>query len=130
MLSMRGWIALERGALASARDDLAAALSLAADHAALRAISAPAVMMLAVVRAEQGAAAEAGALVDDNRLGGDLPEHQVMNLVLHFRSRVRLAQGRADEALADALDVGRRYERLGIRRAVPPWRSLAAVLFR
>ena len=73
----------------------AAALRLAADPAALKAISAPAVVMLAAVRAEQGAAGEAGALVDDNRLGGELPEHQVMNLVLYFRSRVRLAAGRA-----------------------------------
>ena len=51
-----------------------------------------------------------------------------MNLILHFRSRVRVVQGRTDEALADALETGRRYERLGLRRAVPPWRSLAATL--
>ena len=51
-----------------------------------------------------------------------------MSLALHFRARVRLEQGRADEALADALEVGRRYERAGLRRAVPPWRSMAAVL--
>ena len=51
-----------------------------------------------------------------------------MNLVLHFRGRVRATAGRTEEALEDALEVGRRYERLGIRRAVPPWRSLAASL--
>jgi hypothetical protein len=41
---------------------------------------------------------------------------------------VRQAQGRHDDALADALEVGRRYERGELRRAVPPWRLLAAVL--
>ena len=51
-----------------------------------------------------------------------------MNLLLYFRARVRLLQGRAEEALADARDVGGRYARLGLRRAVPPWRSQAAIL--
>ena len=59
-------------------------------------------------------------------LDGSLPETQVNNLVLAQRARVRLLQGDAQRALDDALEVGRRYDRLGIRRAVPPWRSLAA----
>ena len=42
-------------------------------------------------------------------------------------ARVRPLQRPPDEALADALEVGRRYERFDIRRAVPPWRSLAAI---
>jgi DNA-binding NarL/FixJ family response regulator len=61
-------------------------------------------------------------------LSDALPEHQVMNPVLYSRALVRVAQGRTDDALADALELGRRYERFGIRRAVPAWRSLAAVL--
>ena len=45
-----------------------------------------------------------------------------------WRGRVRMLQRRADDALADLLEVGARYERFQIRRAVPPWRSLAATL--
>jgi DNA-binding CsgD family transcriptional regulator len=84
--------------------------------------------MLAVVLAERGEPAAAESVLDEFGASGRLPEHQVMRPALHFRARVRLAQGRDDDALADALDVGRRYERVGLRRAVPPWRSLAAVL--
>jgi DNA-binding CsgD family transcriptional regulator len=83
---------------------------------------------LAVVLAERGEPAAAGQVLDEFGASGQLPEHQVMNMALHFRARVRLAQGRAEDALADALEVGRRYERIGLRRAVPPWRSMAAVL--
>jgi DNA-binding CsgD family transcriptional regulator len=125
MLSMRAWIALERGELGAAEEDLREALDLARD------IGLPPIMlaaMLAVVLAERGEPAAAGAVLDEFGASRRLPEHQVMSPVLHFRARVRLAQGRDDDALADALDVGRRYERIGLRRAVPPWRSLAAVL--
>jgi DNA-binding CsgD family transcriptional regulator len=125
MLSMRGWIALERGELAAADEDLREALDLG------REIDVPPVslaVMLALVVAERGEPAAAGEIVDEFGASGQLPEHQVMSLVLHFRARVRLAQGRDDDALADALEVGRRYEAFGLRRAVPPWRSLAAVL--
>ena len=125
MLSMRAWIALERGELAAAEEDLRAALDLARDID-LSPVTAAA--MLAVVLAERGEPAAAGEVLDQYGVAGELPEQQVMNVVLHLRARVRDAQGRADEALADALDVGRRYERIGLRRAVPAWRSLAAVL--
>jgi DNA-binding CsgD family transcriptional regulator/tetratricopeptide (TPR) repeat protein len=125
MLSMRGWIALERGDLVAADEDLRVALDLAQD------IELPPVSlaaMLAVVLAERGDRAAAAALLDEFGVSGELPEHQVMSLVLYFRARVRLMEGRADDALADAVEVGRRYERFGLRRAVPPWRSTAAVL--
>jgi DNA-binding CsgD family transcriptional regulator len=125
MLSMRGWIALERGELAAAEDDFREALDLARD------INLPPITlaaMLALALAERGEPVAAGEVLDEFRVSGRLPEHQVMSLVLHFRARVRLAQGRDDDALADALEVGRRYEAFGLRRAVPPWRSMAAVL--
>ena len=125
MLSMRGWIALERGDLAGAEEALREALDLAQD------IDLPPVSlaaMLAVVLAERGEQVAAAELLDEFGVSGELPEHQVMSLVLYFRARVRLMEGRADDALADAVEVGRRYERFGLRRAVPPWRSTAAVL--
>ena len=128
MLSMRGWIWLERGALAEARDDLEGVLALAPDVALLPAVTMASAALLAVTLAEQGELAHADAMLERHDLAGELPEHQVMNLLLHFRSRVRALQGRADEAREDAFAVGRRYARLDIVRAVPPWRSQAAVL--
>ena len=128
MLSLRGWIWLERGALAEARDDLEGVLVFAPDVSLPPHVTKTGAALLAVVLAEQGEFTHADALLDEHGLAGELPVHQVMNLVLHFRSRVRALQGRSDEAREDALAVGRRYARLDIIRAVPPWRSQAAVL--
>jgi DNA-binding CsgD family transcriptional regulator/tetratricopeptide (TPR) repeat protein len=125
MLSMRAWIALERGDLTGAEEDLRDALALTQDIDLSPILLA---VMLAVVLVERGEPAAADGVLNEFGVSGPLPEHQVMSPALHFRARVRLAQGRADEALADALEAGRRYERIGLRRAVPPWRSLAAVL--
>ncbi len=124
MLNLRGWLKLERGDLAAAEADLRSALELTEE------LGGPAGFlgaMLALVLAEQGRLEEAERMLVDHGMDGPVPEHQVFNLVLYGRARVRAAQGRRREALADALEVGRRYERLGIRRAVPAWRSLAAL---
>ena len=128
MLSMRGWIWLERGNLAAARDDLEAAVELGPQLELPATVIASLAGMLALVVAEQGELERADDLLTAHGLQDDLPEQQVMNLLLHFRSRIRLLQGRPQDALEDARSVGRRYERLGIRRAVPPWRSTVAVL--
>jgi DNA-binding CsgD family transcriptional regulator/tetratricopeptide (TPR) repeat protein len=128
MVGLRGWIWLERGALPEARDDLESALAFASDVSLPPPVMTSNAAMLALALAEQGEPAHADDMLERHGVAGELPEHQVMNLILHFRSRVRALQGRRDEAVADALETGRRYERLGIRRAVPPWRSLAATL--
>jgi DNA-binding CsgD family transcriptional regulator len=78
--------------------------------------------------AERGEPAAAGDVLERYGAAGPLPEQQQVNVALYLRARARVSQGRADDALADALEVGRRYARIGLRRAVPPWRSLAAVL--
>jgi ATP/maltotriose-dependent transcriptional regulator MalT len=128
MLSMRGWIGLERGNLAAAREDLDAALELGPQLELPPTVIASMAAMLALVVAEQGELGRADELLAANGLEHDLPELQVMNLLLHFRSRIRGLQGRPGDALTDAQSVGRRYARLGIRRAVPPWRSTVAIL--
>ena len=46
---------------------------------------------------------------------------------LFSRGRLRAAQGRNEEALADFLESGQRCERLGITLAIWPWRSEAAI---
>jgi DNA-binding CsgD family transcriptional regulator/tetratricopeptide (TPR) repeat protein len=124
MLQMRAWIALERGALPAAEADLARALELAEE---LGAQAGGFAVALGQVLAERGRGEEGEALLVAHGLTGDLPEHQVMNVALAGRATVRLAQGRDDAALADLLELGRRYAGWGIQRPVPPWRSLAAL---
>jgi DNA-binding CsgD family transcriptional regulator len=125
LLQMRAWVALERGALADAEADGARAVELAREFGAP---TGPVAASLAQILAERGDLIRAQALLEDGAVTGELPEHQVMNIVLFARAVVRLAQRRTDEALADLLDVGRRYAAWEIRRPVPPWRSHAAVL--
>ena len=125
VVQMRGWIALERGALADAEADLETAAR--AGRASSGSTRAWRAAMLALVQAEQGAAesAEAAAGRPGRRPAGHAGDEP---RALLPRRAPQLALGRRDEALADALEVGRRYEQWGIRRAVPAWRSLAAVL--
>ncbi|MDA0170110.1 AAA family ATPase [Solirubrobacter taibaiensis] len=117
-LQFRGWIELERGRLADAELSFRDSYDLAPDGNVAS--------FLALAVAEGGRLDEAGEIITATGIGGVLPERQVNNVVLAQRARVRLLQGDAQGALDDALEVGRRYDRLGIRRAVPPWRSLAA----
>jgi DNA-binding CsgD family transcriptional regulator len=124
LLLMRGWCAFERGRLESAEADFGSSLELAAE---LELPAAPIAAMLALTLAERGRLDDAAVLLRDHGLEGELPEHQVMNPVLFFRARTRLALGRREDGLADLLEVGERYERWGTIRAVPHWRSLAAV---
>ncbi len=124
MLSMRGWVGFERGDLGAAEEDLRDTLDFAQE---LSIPAAPLAAMLAAVLAERGEPTEAGEVLDEFGVSGPLAPTQVMNLALYFRARVRQAQGRHDDAIADAVEVGRRYERWQLRRAVPPWRSLSAV---
>jgi ATP/maltotriose-dependent transcriptional regulator MalT len=124
LLLMRAWCAFERGRLEAAEADFTSSLELATE---LEYPAAPIAAMLALTLAERGRFDEAGALLRDHDLERELPEHQVMNPVLFMRARTRLALGRREEGLADLLEVGRRYKRWGTVRAVPHWRSLAAV---
>lgn len=117
-VQFRGWIELERGRLPEAELALRDAHDLAPDPSGAT--------FLALTVTEGGRPAEADELLTAIGADGALPESQVNNLVLAQRARVRLLQGDTQRALDDALEVGRRYDRLGIRRAVPPWRSLAA----
>jgi DNA-binding CsgD family transcriptional regulator len=125
MVFFRGWVAFVRGALPEAEEDCAESLESSVEVDAPRL---PVVAMLAMARAEQGRTDGVDDLLQEFDLDGDMPLSQVFNIALFQRATVRALQRRPDEALADALEVGRRYEAYGIIRALPPWRSLAAVL--
>ena len=61
-------------------------------------------------------------------LDGALSDDYHAAFLLDSRARVRLAQGRADDALADALDAGRRQQAEQIPNpAMVPWGSTAAL---
>jgi DNA-binding CsgD family transcriptional regulator len=75
---------------------------------------------------ERGNTDDAQAALEQAGLEGALPEAMNFNLALFARARLRLEQGRIAEAIDDLHQVGARYERWGILRPVPPWRSLLA----
>jgi ATP/maltotriose-dependent transcriptional regulator MalT len=125
MVFFRGWSRYERGRLREAEADLelAGEMGMQLDPSLL-----PAGALLALVYAEDGRFDQADQVLHGLGLEGELPKQQVLSLALMWRARTRLLQRRPDEALADLLEVGARYDSFGIRRAVPPWRSLAAAL--
>ena len=71
---------------------------------------------------------ERGELDEAEGLLAQHPGPATLHYLLHGRARLRLAQGRPRDALADALECGRRFEAAGGGRnpAVSPWRSTAA----
>jgi DNA-binding CsgD family transcriptional regulator len=128
-LLARASVQLDCGALAEAEADARAALS-DPSVAGGPPVRRSGVGLLAGILAERGELAEADALLAEHHLDGDLPEQMVLNPLLHARAGLRLAQGRFTDALADARELGRRYERWGMRRPSPNWRALAAEALR
>jgi DNA-binding CsgD family transcriptional regulator len=61
-------------------------------------------------------------------LDGDLPDGYMVNFVLFARGKLRLAQGRPAEGIADLEELGRRESKWrGANPAVFPYRSLLAI---
>jgi DNA-binding CsgD family transcriptional regulator/tetratricopeptide (TPR) repeat protein len=87
----------------------------------------PLLALLIHVLLEQGRHGDAERLLIDGGATGELPEVSYYNLLLYARGLLRLAQGAANDGLADLLELGRRYERFGIQRPIPAWRSTAAI---
>jgi ATP/maltotriose-dependent transcriptional regulator MalT len=73
----------------------------------------------------RGELEEAEWAVTESGCGPYLPELVHFNPAFYARSRLRLAQGRVEEALEDALELGRRDDRLEIRNPGVPWRVVA-----
>jgi DNA-binding CsgD family transcriptional regulator len=85
------------------------------------------VRVLVEVAIERGRLDEADAVLADNFLDGELPDAWVFfDLVLFARGSLRLAQGRAEEGIADLLELGRREQASGYFGPAP-WRSVVAV---
>jgi class 3 adenylate cyclase/DNA-binding CsgD family transcriptional regulator len=84
--------------------------------------------LLAQVLVERGLLEEAAAMLRDAGADGALPESFGLVPLLRARAVLRLAQGDARAALADALSWGRAFEALGfLNPAGGHWRSQAAL---
>ncbi|CAA9489444.1 MAG: hypothetical protein AVDCRST_MAG30-1278, partial [uncultured Solirubrobacteraceae bacterium] len=77
---------------------------------------------------DQGRLDDAETAVEGGVLGDRIPELIVFNPGLHARGRLRLAQGRLHEGLADVLACGERQAAVGaLNPADLPWRATAAL---
>ncbi len=82
---------------------------------------------LADLLLELGQLREAATVLDRADLPEEIPENVHFVLILQTRGKLRLAERKPEEGLADFLAVGRVAEALGIQNpAYRPWRSLAA----
>ena len=119
---MRSMLRCRQGALAEAEADAQTALATAGDAPLY--FSLLAVGMLAEALAERGAPDAAEAALRHAGAAEDIPDTFVHNWLLHSRGRLRLTQGRVDDAITDFTELGRRNERRGQPNpAVHPHRS-------
>jgi DNA-binding CsgD family transcriptional regulator len=72
---------------------------------------------------ERGALDQAEAASEAFGLSHDLPNLHPMNPIFYARARLRLAQGRPEEALADFEELARRDEELGQRNPGVGWQA-------
>jgi DNA-binding CsgD family transcriptional regulator len=80
---------------------------------------------LALALVARGELDEAEWAVTESGCGPYLPDLVHFNQAFYARARLRLAQGKVEEALEDALELGRRDARLEIRNPGVPWRTAA-----
>jgi ATP/maltotriose-dependent transcriptional regulator MalT len=125
--AIRSHLAWRLGSVTVAEADARTALAVSGVRDAQFAL--PFVIMgLVDALVERGEVDEASKMITDNGIGGPLPELFHLNFVLESRGRLRLAQGRAQEALADLRECGRRTEAWAITNpGFIPWRSTTAL---
>ena len=109
--AVRAFVHFWSGDLRAAESDGQTGLELGLQSGFLP-IVASAVRLLVEVALERGRLDYAEALLVDNHLAGEVPDVFVFfNFVLFARGRLRLAQGRTDEGIADLLELGERETR-------------------
>ena len=125
--SFRGRLAHLRGDVARAEGDVQMAVRLLAMHTDLRALP-PLGAHLVDTLVERGEIDDADRMLAAAGLAGRIPRAPWINELLFQRGRLRLAQGRLDEGIADLIEAGRREEATGrINPAATPWASSVAV---
>jgi DNA-binding CsgD family transcriptional regulator len=126
-LTMRAELRLRRGSLAEAEQDARAALQTAGgERAGPSAAPAAASLVNVLIARDDLAQAEAVLAAASTPAGAVEPPYA--DTLLSARGRLRMAQGRPEDALGDLLDCGRRLEARAITNpALIAWRSSAAV---
>jgi DNA-binding CsgD family transcriptional regulator len=121
----RAYTAYRRGDLLSAEADGLASIDAALSNGLDAAV--PAAILADVLR-ERGDIEGAAASLAQTPFGEEIPDTNHLHFLLYTRGRVRLAQGRTEEGIADLLELGRRFGSLGGRNpAIFSWRSIAAL---
>jgi DNA-binding CsgD family transcriptional regulator len=125
-LTVHADVAARRGALADAEAESREALALADEHG-LAWAQPVAIATLIEALGEQGRGDEADAVLAERELTSWQQGSARAAVHLHARARLRLAQGRHEEALADFQAAGGVMQRYGVDHpAVQGWRSGAA----
>ncbi|MFE3560347.1 ATP-binding protein [Streptomyces sp. NPDC059193] len=129
-LSARASVRSRLGQVQECRSDAEATLEVLGEigvgRDCARSVAATAALMDALTK--QGELDAAAALLEEGWLGGDLNGHWINDYVLLARGRLRMAQGRTREALADFLLCGHRTCARKLPGAgVLAWRSEAAL---
>ena len=127
-LEFRGWVSLRRGAVAQAEDDARAALDLLTAHD-IELGTAFALALLIEALVEEGEPEAAERALRGTGPGEEIPAGLAHVDLLEARGLLRLAQGRAQQAVGDLLEFGRRDELWGGANPLASrWRSRAAVV--
>jgi DNA-binding CsgD family transcriptional regulator len=123
---LRSNIEFRRGNLAEAGADASASAEFTRERNTDTATPWP-VAVLSDVLVEQGQIEEADRQHASCNLTVELPEF-TWGLLLESRGRLRLAQGRLEEAVGELREAGRRWESIGMRNpAAARWRADAAL---
>jgi DNA-binding CsgD family transcriptional regulator len=124
-LWMRGYIELDTGRVADAENDLRDAVEAAAQYGFASGRHGASIS-LADALIDRGALDESAVILD--AAVAEAPDGRSQLRAFEVRARLRLAQGRAEEALADAAVCARRTPQLGpANPALLPWRSTRAL---
>ncbi len=124
--TIHAWLHLRRGELARAAAAIRNADEIRAIHGATP-LDPFVIAFDAWLLGEAGRPEEGLALIAD-RLGDEIPDAAVFQLALLARGTLRIATGRREAGIADALLVGERELRFGgVTAAAMPWRTIAAV---
>jgi DNA-binding CsgD family transcriptional regulator len=121
-LTWRSHLAFRRGMIAEAEEDARLCLDICREHGWRGLLSYVLAFMVDALR-ERGELDRASHLMDD------CPFDETLPYPLSSRGRLRCAQGRPWEGLADLLEAGRQLDARGIRNpAIVAWRSSAAMV--
>ena len=127
LIAHRGWFSLRAGAVADAEADARAALDLLTTHD-IRLGTGFALALLMEAQIECGEIEAAERTLTDGGLGAAIPPGLANNNLLEVRGLLRLAQGRAREALDDLVEFGRRDQLWGAANPLASrWRSRACL---